>query len=309
MDSAAPLPPLLAIVGPTGTGKSALALELAQALGAEIVNLDSRQIYRGLDIGSAKPSAAERALAPHHLYDVVAPDEPFDCARYRELARAAIADIHARGRAVVLVGGTGLYLKALRHGLFPGPPRDSALRMRLESLERDTPGALHVRLAAVDPAAAARLHPRDRLRVIRALEVHELTGRPLSDWQAAHGFRALELDIITIGLALDRADLYARLHARCGDMIAAGLVDEVRRLREAGYGPALAPLRSIGYREIGDYLDAQCSLEQAVASMAQATRRLSKRQLTWFRADPYVRWFDAARVTVQEIQMAVGSRQ
>ncbi len=300
---------MIALVGPTGTGKSALALALARAIDAEIVNLDSRQVYRGLDIGSAKPTAEERAAVPHHLYDVVAPDEDFDCARYRHLARAAIAAIHARGRRALLVGGTGLYLKALRHGLCDGPPRDTELRRRFEATERAEPGALHAALTRVDPAAAARLHPHDHLRLIRALEVHALTGKPLSAWQAAHGFRAVELDIVTIGLRLERAELYARLDARCAEMIAAGLIDEVCTLWQAGFGPELAPLRSIGYREIGDYLQNRCSLDAARAAMAQATRRLAKRQMTWFRADPHVQWFDAGNVSVEQLTEVSKSRK
>lgn len=285
--------PIIAIVGPTGTGKTALAIELALRLDGEIVNCDSRQVYRGLDIGSAKPSAAERAVVPHHLFDVVDPDEPFDCARYRDLARAAVGDIRARGRAVVLAGGTGLYLKALRYGLAAAPPRDPVLRARLEALETAEPGALHARLAALDPDAAARLHPHDRARLIRAVEVCELTGEPLSRRQAEHGFAAAELECRTIGLYLARPALYARIDARCREMIAAGLIEEVRGLRARGYGPELAALRGIGYREVGEHLDGRIDFETALAAMQRATRRLAKRQLTWFRADPTVEWYDA----------------
>src|SRR5262249_10837217 len=184
------LQPIIALVGPTGTGKTDLSLELARRLDAEIVNCDSRQVYRYLDIGTAKPSAAERSAVPHHLFDVVDPDQPFDCARYRAQARETIADIRARGKRVVLAGGSGLYLKALRFGLAPAPPRDAALRARLAAQEDAEPGSLHAQLAAVDPAAAARLHRHDRVRLIRALEVRELTGRPLSAWQAEHAFGA-----------------------------------------------------------------------------------------------------------------------
>lgn len=286
-------PSVIALVGPTGSGKSALALELAERLGAEIVNCDSRQVFRYLDIGTAKPTAAERVAVPHHLFDVVDPDEPFDCARYRTLARAAIAAIHARGKRVLLVGGTGLYLKVLRYGLTPAPPRDPARRARLVALEEAEPGALHARLAVLDPAAAVRLHPRDRLRLIRALEVCEASGRPLSAWQAEHGFRAVELPCRVIGLRVDRSLLYERLDARCRAMIDGGLIDEVRALWARGYGPGLAPLQSIGYREIGAHLLGRCDLAAALAAMQRATRRFAKRQLTWWRADRTVEWVDS----------------
>jgi tRNA dimethylallyltransferase len=286
-------PAVLALVGPTGTGKSALALELASRLDAEIVNCDSRQVYRHLDIGTAKPTAAERAAVAHHGFDVVDPDQPFDCAQYRALARRAIDAIRGRGKRVLLVGGTGLYLKVLRYGLAAAPGRDAALRARLEALEAAEPGALHARLAALDPAAAARLHPHDRMRLVRAVEVCELTGQPLSAWQAAHGFRDADLECRVIGLRVERAALHARLDARCREMVDAGLVDEVRGLWARGYGPELAPLQSIGYREVGAYLLGRCDLAQALEAMQRATRQFAKRQLTWFRGDPTVEWVTA----------------
>jgi tRNA dimethylallyltransferase len=298
---------ILALVGPTGAGKTQLSLELAQRLDAEIVNCDSRQVFRFLDIGTAKPTAAERTAVPHHLFDVVDPDQPFDCARYRDLARAAIADIRARGKRVVLVGGSGLYLKVLRYGLAPAPPRDPALRERLTALEDGEPGALHRRLTTVDPSAAVRLHPHDRVRLIRALEVCELTGRPLSAWQAEHGFRATELDCRVIGLEMPRRALYARLDARCRAMLADGLLDEVRGLWTRGYGPQLWPLQSIGYREVGAHLRGECDLAGALAAMQRATRRFAKRQRTWFRADPQVEWLDAATLSLDEMAQRVAA--
>jgi tRNA dimethylallyltransferase len=293
--------PILALVGPTGSGKTALSLHLAQRLDAEIVNCDSRQVYRFLDIGTAKPSPAERGTVPHHLFDVVDPDQPFDCARYRDLARAAIADMRARGRRTVLVGGSGLYLKVLRYGLAAGPPRDAALRARLETLEDAEPGALHARLGAVDPAAAARLHPHDRVRLVRALEVCELTGRPLSAWHDEHAFHGPALHCRVIGLRMERGALYTRLDARCRRMVDDGLGDEVRALWQRGFGPELPPLRSIGYREIGAYLQGRCDLETAIADMQRATRQFAKRQLTWLRGDPTVEWKDAESVGVDDI--------
>jgi tRNA dimethylallyltransferase len=298
--------PILALVGPTGAGKTRLALQLARRLDAEIVNCDSRQVFRYLDVGTAKPTTAERAALPHHLFDVVDPDQPFDCARYGELARSAIADIQGRGRRVVVVGGSGLYLKVLRFGLAPAPPRDTALRARLAAEEDAAPGALHARLTDLDPASAARLHVRDRVRLIRALEVCELTGRPLSAWHAEHAFRAAALECRVIGLEVERRALYAQLDARCRGMLAGGLLDEVRALWARGYGPHLPPLQSIGYREVGAHLRGECDLDTALAAMQRATRRFAKRQWTWFRADPSVEWVDARRATVEAL-VRVGS--
>jgi len=292
---------IVAIVGPTGTGKTALALDVAQIVGAEIVNLDSRQVYRGLDIGSAKPTLAEQQLVPHHLFDVVEPDEVFDCARYRGLARRSISDIEHRGSHVLLVGGTGLYLKVLRHGLFDGPKRDATVRAALNAREDAWPGSLHRRLQQVDPSLADRLHPNDRARLIRALEVFELTAKPMSEWQRDHGFRETELSIRVVALTMDRRVLYERLDTRCGEMIEAGLIDEVRGLREQGYGSELLPLGSIGYREIGAYLDGRCTLEVALQDMARATRRLAKRQLTWFRGVADIEWHDVNTVSVPDL--------
>jgi len=292
--------PILALVGPTGTGKTALSLALAERLGAEIVNCDSRQVFRGLDIGSAKPTPAERARAPHHLFDVAAPDEAFDAARYAALARAALAAIAARGRPAIVVGGTGLYLKALRYGLLAAPRRDAGVRARLAADEAAAPGTLHARLARLDPASAARLHANDRLRLIRALEVLELTGTTLSAWRAGHGFARAAVPMRVVGLTLLRPALYARLDARCAAMLDAGLLDEVRALRAAGFGATRA-LASIGYRELGAHLDGRCALPAALAAMQQATRNLAKRQLTWFRADATVQWMDADRVTLDEL--------
>jgi tRNA dimethylallyltransferase len=288
--TSASCPRIVALVGPTGAGKTDLAITLAQRFGAEIVNADSRQVYRRLDIGSAKPTAVQRALVPHHGLDVVDPDEPFDCARYRQLALAAIADITRRGKRVLLVGGTGLYIKVLLRGVFAGPSRDPVLRARLEQQEAAEPGSLHRQLSAVDPITAARRHPHDHLRVIRALEVWELTGKPISAWQAEHAFAEAPFETLLLGLSLPRAELYARITARCEAMVRHGLVEEVRALYATGLDPVLPSLRSLGYREIGEYVRGRCDLPAALSRMAQATRRLAKRQLTWFRADPQVMW-------------------
>lgn len=286
----APRPRVLALVGATAAGKTELALAVARATGAEIVNADSRQVYRGLDIGSAKPTPAERAAVPHHVLDVVDPDASFNAADFHRLATAAIAAIARRGRPALVVGGTGLYVKVLRGGLFAGPPRDPRLRAELEALERNESGALHRRLAAVDPETAARLHANDVIRLVRALEVHERTGRSISELQREHAFGARVFEVRTIAVDVARAELYRRIDARCDAMIAAGLVDEVRGLLAAGHAPELPSLSSVGYRQIAAFLRGAGSLDEARAAMAQATRNLAKRQLTWFRNDPEVAW-------------------
>jgi tRNA dimethylallyltransferase len=283
-------PRVLILTGPTGSGKTDLGIQLAREFDAEIVNADSRQVYRRLEVGSAKPTARQRAAVPHHLVDVVEPDEAFDAARFRELAVAAIDDILGRGRRALVVGGTGLYVKVLRGGLFAGPPRDPELRARLEAEETKNPGTLYRRLSMCDPEAAHKLHPNDRFRLIRALEVCELTGRPISQWQAEHAFAGGEFEFLTIALDVPRKELYARIDRRCREMIDAGLVDEVRRLHTSGFGAGLPALQSPGYREIGEHLAGQYDLEEAIARMAQATRRLAKRQLTWLRGDPEAKW-------------------
>ena len=287
---------VVAVVGPTAVGKTDLALQLAAALGAEIVGADSRQVFRGLDVGTAKPTAAERARVPHHLIDVADPDERFDAARYRELALAAVRDVRRRGRAVIVCGGTGLYLRALLQGLFEGPPASPTVRAALRAEEEQGgPGTLHRRLAADDPATAARLHPRDVFRIVRALEVLALTGRPISAWQDDHRFADTTLAPLVIGCGRPRDELAARIEARCRAMIADGLLDEIGALAARGYGPHLAPLRSVGYREMGAHLRGELDFATAFDTFTRATRRLAKRQLTWFRADPAIRWLHPER--------------
>ena len=292
MTSVADTPLVVAVVGPTAVGKTALSLRIAAAIGGEIVCADSRQVYRYLDIGTGKPTAAERSVAPHHMLDLVAPDEAFDVADYARRARRAIADIAARGRPVVLCGGSGLYVKAVLRGVFPGPKAVPALRRRLQA-EDDPPGTLHRRLAQCDPGAAARIHARDLVRVIRALEVFELTGRPISAWQRDHGFGETPYRRMAIGLAGDRGALWAAIAARCADMVRLGLPDEVRGLWARGYGPELPALRTLGYRHMGAHLRGECTMEGALADMVADTCQYAKRQLTWFRRDPEITWFDA----------------
>jgi len=288
-------PPLVAIVGPTASGKSALALSLARERSGEIVSCDSLQVYRGLDVGSAKASPSERAGVPHHMLDVVEPDQPFSAAEYARLARVALRDIAARGRLCIVAGGTGLYLRALLQGLFEGPSRDEALRRRLEALgERFGDARLHRLLAGVDAEAAARIRPRDRVRVVRALEVFWSTGRPISRQQREGarpltGFRSL-----VVGLDPDREALRAAVAARTRRMLQEGLLDEVRGLLDRGFAPELRPLRAIGYRQAVAVLQGRLAMAEAEASIVTDTLRFAKRQRTWFRHQAEVLWFREA---------------
>jgi tRNA dimethylallyltransferase len=273
-------------------GKTALAVALAGEWPLEAVSVDSRQVYRGMDIGTGKPNPGERRRLPHHLVDVAEIDEPYDAARFAREATAAIADIHARGRWPVLVGGTGLYLRALLHGLSPLPPADLALRRRLQA-EAATRGltALHARLAGLDPATAARLHPRDLVRVTRALEVALLTGQPMSTlrearrWMAPGPYRT-----VTIGLTMPRTALYARLDARVDRMLVEGLLDEVEGLLAAGIAPEVPAMQGIGYRHLVPVVTRGAPLDDAVRSMKRDTRGYAKRQWTWFGRDEGTRW-------------------
>jgi tRNA dimethylallyltransferase len=288
----------LILTGPTASGKSALALDLAGPLNAEIVSADSMTLYRGMDVGTAKPSAADRERVPHHLIDVLDPWESASVAWWLERAEAAVRDIEARGKTALFVGGTPFYLKALLCGLFPAPPADHELRRRLEG-EAETEGreVLHARLAAVDPASARRLHPNDVRRVVRALELWHLTGKPLSEWQQ-QGWWAGKTPRFRRGSCLvvdvPRADLYTRVDRRVETMFAAGWVEEVGRLRALPQPLSREASRALGYREVGEFLDGRRSLADTAAEVQLRTRQFAKRQLTWFRALPGVEFVDAS---------------
>lgn len=301
-------PLAIAIMGPTASGKTAFALECAQRFGGEIVSVDSALVYRRLDIGAAKPSAAERAIAPHHLIDVREPWQPYSAADFARDARAAVDDILARGRLPFLAGGTGLYFRALLHGLSPMPPADPAVRARLEAeaAERGWP-AMHAELARIDPEAAARIHATDPQRIQRALEVYRISGRPISAWrrEAANDAARFPCRVLKLALApRDRAVLHARIEARFDAMLDAGFLDEVRTLRalpELRAHPApptlLAPhdlpaLRAVGYRQAWEHLDGATDAREFRDRAIFATRQLAKRQLTWLRGDLALRWFD-----------------
>jgi tRNA dimethylallyltransferase len=282
------------VAGPTASGKSALAMRLAAARGGEIVSCDSLQVYRGLDIGSAKPSRADRDAVRHHLLDVVDPDAPFSAADYARLARAAAADIHARGRTPVVAGGTGLYLRALVSGLFEGPARDEALRRRLEALaDRRGDAKLHAILRRVDPESAARIEPRDRVRVVRALEVYRATGRPIGELQRGGGAGLAGFAVKVVVLDPGREALRPAVEARTDAMLAAGLVDETRALL-ARY-PGARPLDAIGYRQAAAVVRGESDVEKARRDIVVETMRYAKRQRTWFRHQQDAEWWaDAA---------------
>jgi tRNA dimethylallyltransferase len=284
-------PKLVIILGPTAVGKSEVAMKLAGVIGAEIINADSQQVYRYMNVGTGKPSRADRERVAHHLIDVVDPDEEFNVAIFRRLALETIDHIHARGKHVVVCGGTGLYLKALTRGLFVGPEQNPEVRNELaREIQEKGLGALYHRLMEVDSAAHSRIHPNDRQRIIRALEVCQLTGKSMSQWQQEHGFGDERFDALKIGLQRERAELYDLINRRCDRMIGDGLLDEVRDLAAKGYSLDLKPLQSVGYRQMGLVLQGMLKIEQAVAEMKQETRHLAKRQLTWFRQDHEIRW-------------------
>jgi tRNA dimethylallyltransferase len=288
-------PKIVIVLGPTAVGKSDVALQLAAELGGEIINADSQQVYRYMDVGTGKPSAAERRRVPHHLIDVVDPDEEFNAAIFRRLAAESISDAHGRGKCAIVCGGTGLYIKTLTKGLFIAPAQDSLVRAALNrEAERSGLPALYERLEHCDPKASAWIHRHDRQRIVRALEVFELTGKPISQWQKEHAFADTPYDTLTVGLNRERAELYDAIDRRCDRMMEDGLLDEVRELVARGYGLGLKALQSVGYRHMGMVLGGQYLLDEAVNLMKRDTRRLAKRQLTWFRSDRDILWFHPA---------------
>lgn len=291
-------PPLVIILGPTGAGKTGLSLTLAQELGAEIVNADSMQVYKLMDIGTAKPSPEERRQVPHHLLDLVYPNEAYNAARYRDDAAQAICHISGRARPVFLVGGTGLYIKALTRGLFYCPPSDDRLRECLrQDLEAKGLDHLYAQLKQADPEAGARIHHHDQVRILRALEVFRLTGEPISAYQSRHRFGEGPYDTLKIGLAVEREELYQRIESRAREMFQAGLIDEVNMLLQAGYSQALKPMQSLGYRHVVKYLQKEHTFDEMLRIMMRDTRRYAKRQLTWFRGDPEVRWYHPSDIS------------
>jgi len=286
-------PRVVVLLGPTGTGKSKLAIEWAEELGGEIISADSMQVYRFMDIGTAKPAADDQKRVRHHLIDLVTPDQPFHAALYRTLGRKTIDRLYKNDTPIWVVGGTGLYIKTLSEGIFKSPKIDPSLREHLkrEAEEKGT-GPLYERLKKGDPKTASSLHPNDLFRIVRALEVLDSTGIPISFYREQHRFGEKPYVTLKIGLEMNRDVLYRRIDERVDQMLERGLLREVEGLMEMGYGPELKPMQGLGYKEMVRSLLKEIDLDEAVRQIKRNTRRYAKRQVTWFKADPEIRWRD-----------------
>lgn len=283
-------------------GKTQVSLKLADKLQGEIVSLDSRQVYRYMDIGTAKPTREERKKVVHHLIDIIYPDENFTAADYGKKARQTVKEIIERKKQPLVVGGSGLYLKALTEGFFRGPKADERLREKLREEEsRFGPYYLFEKLEEVDPKAARRIHANDSVRIIRALEVYELTGKPISSLQEKGDYEPFEMEFIKVGLSLDRKKLYERIDRRVEEMISEGFLDEVKGLEGKGYSRELKALKTVGYQDLFSFLVGEMDFVSTVESIKLNTRRYAKRQLTWFRRDRQIKWLDADREDLIEL--------
>lgn len=283
--------PLVVLLGPTAVGKSRIATHVAKHLGTDVLAADSRQVYRGMDIGTDKPTAEERQAVPHRLIDVVDPSETFNAGWYRRLAMVEIERLYSAGRLPFVVGGTGLYIRTLVRGLCPAPQADPHVRAELKKLkdERGRDG-LYAELTRVDPETAARLHPNDESKVIRALEVSRVSGRPLSTIQAEHGFDETPFSALLIGLERRKETLYRRIEERIDWQLTQGMIEETRLLLGQGYGRELGSMKGLGYRQVAAYLANECDYAEMVRRFKRDTRRFAKRQMTWFRSEPGVVW-------------------
>lgn len=295
--------PLIVIVGPTAVGKTEVGIRLAERVGGEIISADSSAVYRGLDIGSAKPTPEEQRRVRFHLIDVAVPDEVFTAAKFRDLALQAITDIHARGKRALIVGGTGLYVRVLLHGFsLAPPPADPDVRSRWKAeVERVGAPALHERLKQIDPIAAARIHPNDAVRITRAFEVYEMTGVPISHWQQ---HAESELPALKIGLTMPRELLYQRIDQRVDAMIQQGMLQEVQTLLQKGYNLEQPALKGLGYRHLIGYIQGRVGWDEAVRLWKRDTRRFAKRQITWFRKEPGIHWINASQGSENTTQLA-----
>jgi len=293
---------VLVILGPTGVGKTQVSLKLADILQGEIVSLDSRLVYKYMNIGTAKPTKKEMKKIAHHLIDIVYPDEKFTAADYGKKARGVIKAIIERRKQPIVVGGSGLYLKALTKGFFQGPKADEQLRERLREEEsRLGPYYLSEKLKEVDPKAAERIHRNDLVRIIRALEVYELTGKSITLLQEKGDYEPFELNFVKVGLTLDRKRLYERIDRRVDKMISEGFLDEAKGLREKGYSSELKAFKTVGYQDLFSYLEGNIDFSSAVDRIKLNTRHYAKRQLTWFRKDQEIKWLDAEKKNLIEL--------
>lgn len=281
------------ICGPTGIGKTTVGIKLAEKFSGEIIGADSMQIYRYMDIGTAKPTLAERRKVAHHMVDIVDPDEDFDAVQFSERARATIAVLNRRGCWPFVVGGTGLYIKALLHGLFLSEPVDPKIRYRLkQELEQGGSSLLHSRLEQIDPDTARRLHPNDSYRIMRALETIESSGKSISKHHQDHGFEDDPFNALKIGLRISRERLYERIDQRVEVMVQSGWVAEVKKLLAMGYSPELKSMRSIGYRHLVEFIAGKFPWSECLRTLKRDTRRFAKRQFTWFGADRQIKWYE-----------------
>lgn len=281
---------LILIGGPTCSGKSDLALDVARKFGGEIINADSMQIYKYFDIGTAKPKRELLELVPHHLIDIIEPDQPFDAKSFVEAADIAIHEILGRGRIPIVVGGTGLYLRALLYGLFEAK-KDENLRARLVEEYKKDPLKLYARLSEIDASYARRISQADRLRIVRAIEIYLMTGKTMSELEREHGFRNPRYEAFFIGLIRERKELYSRINKRVEKMLSCGWVDEVKRILMMGYDEGIKPLKSIGYNEIIQYLKGKLNYDEMVSIIKRKTRAYAKRQITWFKKEKGIRWY------------------
>ncbi len=286
--------PLVVIVGPTGVGKSELAIEVAREVNGEIVSADSRYVYKFMDVGTGKPSLEERRLVPHHMIDLIEPDEEYNAAKFGREAEEKIMEIYERERLPLLVGGSGLYVRAVVNGIFTGPGADWEIRDRLREEARCSGiNHLYKKLKEVDPVSAERIKSTDLLRIIRALEIYEITGKPISSFHKER--KRLKYDLVMVGLRRERGELYGRIDGRVDSMFERGLVDEVKGLLNRGYGEELNSMQGLGYKEIIEHLKGKYSLEEARRILKRDTRRFAKRQLTWFGKDERIHWIDIGR--------------
>ena len=298
-------PKLFVVLGPTAVGKSAVGIDISNALSGEIINADSLQVYKHLDIGTAKPSSIELSEINHHLINILEPDEDFNAGMFRSRATTVIEDLSNIGTNIIVVGGTYLYVKVLLSGLIEGLPANQEIRENIKKL-RLTFGLPYVyeRLQSLDPEASGKIHPNDYVRIERALEVNYLTGQKMSELQSEHSFQEQSFDYLKIGISLDREQLKDRIDNRVDSMIETGLVEEVKKLREMGYKNDLKPMQSIGYKEINQFLDGDISLEEAVELIKRDTKRFAKRQMTWLRKDDEIKWFELADDNSKIIDLA-----